>query len=1420
MPSATSRGLRESPSLSAAPKPFSSLSTGLDQMSGFKAQSPPLSPHRQGTPKASVKNLFAGGVGGAAGGGGAGGGGSSATATEAGPKTPAKQKIVSRDDSTVSPQRLDTIPTISVGGMGPRTKGSGSGEQGHWSVSVAEARDDDQQSQQQQQQQQRQARTSKKTTRRRPVPASPQTYVLYVKTPTHNLTLQRTVDEIVELDQRLRQDPASAKAMPILPSLAPVQAQTGSRRILATISRTLSPNGSRSRTALSHLTGPLTQAGLVDNGTAKSTSAPSASATAASGKSSIASTHSIGTPGPSSSSSASGPPDVSISTDDSQEIDPVKKTISLLANYMTKIANSPAVRKQRTWQRFVRVRTDDLESVRVERRVHRVRSDLASHVKTPVAPTNVNVGSGPSHSDIGEDGGRTEDERDAASLSGRPGSRQSWKDASPHLRRPGSSRSNSDRAEGPIRSASSDNVAASSLDVGGQTSTTGKKSGPGFANIPEESDKERDAVTSAAIGADPATSEPLPPQVPAKAIDAERKERRRKRRTREPEKVTVDDFEMIRVLGKGCAGKVLLVRHRPTTGLFAMKSIHKRHVLAHQELQHTLTEQAVLKRMARDVQDPFVVKLWWSFHDKLNLYLVMDFRPGGDLATQLSRWGRLGRDRARFYAAEIVEGVEGLHKAGVIYRDLKPENVLIGTDGHIVLSDFGLSKEFPRRDVDDVGGRSTPPAHSTPAGGRGLKQSSSHWTSASEDAASVSTDDASLASPTRRHSTKWLADERDRTTTFCGTAEYLAPEVIQGLPYSYEVDWWSFGTMLFEMLTGVTPFWADSHADMYVRVLHDELVFPDDRVLDQDTKSILRGLLQRNPTLRMKEPRIKRHPYFSMIEWDHVFHKRYIPPYIPPIDPSNAADTQNFDEAFLDMQPVVNGEDDEPDGGGDTNGNRTNGAQDSKQAAARGAAAVVDEILPAGNDADATSASKSTAADSKSLFDGYSFRNRKDSGSIRSTAYSDSIDLGAAASQDGLSTTAAETTTPLASVDHTVLSKVSDTGKDAGDVSAWSASPELPLSGLPSVPTSAATPTQSPASVSLGSTSTPVIAPIATRAPAPPPELEPEPISEDDETAALDALMALDALERQASAESSMISQSQASASTKQTSVLSKGTDAGDIDIDEKSNESAEPGASDAARPKGPARPATAAVPVHDSIAEDDDEEVDGTGYETVEEDWDVVDTANNVESEFNGGRGQNLFSRGVVDTYRLLRRQDSTRLAPPQTGSGGSSRPFSRLGAGRQRKTAGVAGNTVSGLPKRSTEVGLTSGSVASLESSNLARAGSKSPRSRDANGSGIDQETTADTDGQGPLFGMSKLASSLDRALGGSTPEPHNNAAADGSSDKKGSLDPSASSNYNNNSGGSNGNGNGNGNGKVTPSSSSRIKRRFTTFFEQTGR
>ena len=490
--------------------------------------------------------------------------------------------------------------------------------------------------------------------------------------------------------------------------------------------------------------------------------------------------------------------------DTSTFVPPNNPTITSLAAYLTNIANDQIHRQTRVWKRFVRVRTEDLESVRVERAIKRVRSDLAAHLKR----TSIDIpGPGSISTSLSKDDGDTvivstgESSPLAPELSPTgEAANEPVKEYVPYPTRATQDTpkeqtipdkviaevpkpkevpeepnnvvsildSKADTARIP-RSQSADptirdrNFKSQPLNGrGGTLSQTSETTEDDESSIVSESKKydkgSRAARRKRAHSADP--------------------NRELKKRSK---KVAVGDFEMMRVLGKGCAGKVLLVRHKPTSDLFALKAITKRHVLAHQELQHTLTEQAVLKRMAAEGKDPFVVKLWWSFHDREHLFLVMDFHPGGDLATQLARWGRLGRDRARFYAAEIVEGVEGLHKNGVIYRDLKPENVLIGSDGHIVLTDFGLSKEFPRRS----NAATAPP---TPNGTRG-----DFFANGAPNSPNLEKDPPN-GIPSAGTET---------TSTFCGTAEYLAPEVIQGLPYSFEVDWWSFGTMLYEMLTGI-----------------------------------------------------------------------------------------------------------------------------------------------------------------------------------------------------------------------------------------------------------------------------------------------------------------------------------------------------------------------------------------------------------------------------------------------------------------------------------------------------------------------------------------------------------------------------------------------------------------------------------------
>ncbi|EMD32664.1 hypothetical protein CERSUDRAFT_118690 [Gelatoporia subvermispora B] len=755
-------------------------------------------------------------------------------------------------------------------------------------------------------------------------------YSLYIKTPTHNLTLTRTAQEIVELHGKLR-DSYPGLRLPTLPIDAAMLPAPPKRKsaFLNTLSRLASPSGNKSspRQASARQTAAsMTSQASGSNppsGVGSSVSTPL-----------VSPTHEINDP---------------FSEDDFEDMQAslptTNSTVTGLAAYLTTVANDATIRQARVWKRFVRVRTDDLQSVRVERAIKRVRSDLAAHIgsssqevhrsisqvvlnghdtkstsngQIPRTPVDEPLAANGASNDIKE-----EEDQDTVEAVANDTEVDANGDELPDGELDRAQTPRSPRPSVRTQSLHSDSAADADeaqpdadLEPSIPTGTENGEEANGLATPIAETPVSHVARIPRSQSADPTSRSsrlfsPTPSMPDGASASSQtgddssisttgrRSARKKRSKSTDPNaekkksqrKVAIDDFEMMRVLGKGCAGKVLLVRHKPTSDVFALKAITKRHVLAHQELQHTLTEQAVLKRMAAESTDPFVVKLWWSFHDKENLFLVMDFHPGGDLATQLARWGRLGRDRARFYAAEIVEGVEGLHAAGVIYRDLKPENILIGADGHIVLTDFGLSKEFPRK----TSAVTAPP---TPSGFRGEFMGGSptpatpHWMKG----------DKALANG-------WVpSSANDTTSTFCGTAEYLAPEVIQGLPYSYEVDWWSFGTMLYEMLTGITPFWANNHSDMYLRVLQDELQFPEDRTMDQDTKSLIRGLLQRNPALRMKEPRIKKHPYFSMIDWSHVYYKRYIPPYIPPIDPSNASDTQNFDDTFLDMEPVINDE--------------------------------------------------------------------------------------------------------------------------------------------------------------------------------------------------------------------------------------------------------------------------------------------------------------------------------------------------------------------------------------------------------------------------------------------------------------------------------------------------------------------------------
>lgn len=288
----------------------------------------------------------------------------------------------------------------------------------------------------------------------------------------------------------------------------------------------------------------------------------------------------------------------------------------------------------------------------------------------------------------------------------------------------------------------------------------------------------------------------------------------------------------------------MLVRHHQSRHVYALKAMAKSWSMTQREVDHIRRERDILSLIA-SLHHPFLIRLHAAFQDTENLYLVMDYHAGADLATLLQRHARFPMDQCRLYAAEIVMGLQELHRQCILYRDLKPENILVAADGHLVLTDFGLSKMFDRTEEDH------------------------------------------------------------RTMTFCGTPEYLAPEIIlHESKYSYAADYWSLGTMLYEMIAGVIPFAADDMEDMYDRVLYDDLFFPDG-LFDAESVDFIIGLLDRDPYQRLGAGPmgvfdIRTHPFFARhLDWKDVYAKRIEPAFVPVT--SGETDLTYFDPEFLNM---------------------------------------------------------------------------------------------------------------------------------------------------------------------------------------------------------------------------------------------------------------------------------------------------------------------------------------------------------------------------------------------------------------------------------------------------------------------------------------------------------------------------------------
>uniref|UniRef100_A0A8K9UNE6 Protein kinase C n=1 Tax=Oncorhynchus mykiss TaxID=8022 RepID=A0A8K9UNE6_ONCMY len=299
--------------------------------------------------------------------------------------------------------------------------------------------------------------------------------------------------------------------------------------------------------------------------------------------------------------------------------------------------------------------------------------------------------------------------------------------------------------------------------------------------------------------------------------------------------LTIDDFVFHKVLGKGSFGKVLLAELKGRGQYFAVKALKKDVVLMDDDVECTMVEKRVLA-LAWD--NPFLAHLYSTFQTREHLFFVMEYLNGGDLMFHIQDKGRFDLYRATFYSAEIVIGLQFLHSKGIIYRDLKLDNVMLDRDGHIKIADFGMCKE-------NVFGE-------------------------------------------------------NRATTFCGTPDYIAPEILLGQKYTFSVDWWSFGVLVYEMLIGQSPFQGDDEEELFESIRMDVPHYPG--WLTKEAKDLLERLFERDPSNRLGVVgNIQGHSFFKTLNWPALEKRELEPPFKPKVKAPN--DCSNFDREFLREKP-------------------------------------------------------------------------------------------------------------------------------------------------------------------------------------------------------------------------------------------------------------------------------------------------------------------------------------------------------------------------------------------------------------------------------------------------------------------------------------------------------------------------------------
>ncbi|MCQ2821111.1 MAG: protein kinase [archaeon] len=304
-------------------------------------------------------------------------------------------------------------------------------------------------------------------------------------------------------------------------------------------------------------------------------------------------------------------------------------------------------------------------------------------------------------------------------------------------------------------------------------------------------------------------------------------------RHKDIKQVGVDDFKVLKVIGRGSYGKVCLVEHNTTHELYAMKSLKKDVLLDEDQVESTLLEKKILEK----VNHPFLVGMVFCFQTEERIYFVMPFVRGGELFQHLKNEKIFSEEKVKLYAAMIGLGLGHIHQQGIIYRDIKPENILMDEEGYLKIADFGMAK---------------------------------------------------------------ILIGNEKANSFCGTPEYLSPEIILGTGHNRTSDWWSYGILIFEMLFGLPPFYCDNNERMYQLIIHSEVKFPKKIPASDNVKDFIKKLLNKNPEKRLGSINdfedIKKHPFFSGLNFDDLLERKIKPPFVPVL--KDRTDTRNFDQEF------------------------------------------------------------------------------------------------------------------------------------------------------------------------------------------------------------------------------------------------------------------------------------------------------------------------------------------------------------------------------------------------------------------------------------------------------------------------------------------------------------------------------------------